>query len=368
LTRTGNPRQLRAALIGQNSKSSQWTVEAMRKYFDVVDHLYVKYIDINFSGERAEVLYKGKPLGSYDCLYVKGSFRYAQLLRALSDLYQNERVFLPIKPSAFTLAHDKLLTQLLLQQRHIPMPRTFLSATIDAARQLLASMNYPIIMKFPQGTQGKGVMFADSFASASSILDALHALNQPFIIQEYVETGSSDIRLIVVGDRVVAAMKRKAAAAEKRANMHAGGVCEPFVPDEYMKKIAVETARVLGADICGVDVLEGVKGPLVIEANISPGLQGITKATKIDVADKIARYLYERTKELVESRHEAEAKEILADLNGVPGEAHEMITQLDFRGAKILLPEAMTRITGFSEDDTVQMRAVKGKLVIKRFM
>ncbi len=364
---------MKAALIGGNSKSSLWTVEAMKKYFDEVDHLYVKYLDINFSGKKAEVLYKGKQIGKYDCMFIKGSFRYAQLLRAISDLYVvDSSIYLPIAPDAFTVAHDKLLTQLVLQQKNIPMPTTYLSATIEAARELLSKMNYPIIMKFPQGTQGKGVMFADSYASASSILDALHALNQPFIIQEYIDTNNTDVRIIVVGGKVVASMRRIAKGEEKRSNVHQGGSVEPYEPDDYVKKIAIETAQAIGADVCGVDILEGPKGPLVLEANISPGLQGITAATKIDVADLIAKHLYERTKELVDSQIKSKTRDIMSDLDihsaSPEHKSQELISQLDFRGNRILLPEVISKVASFSETESVKMTAEKGKIVLKKFM
>jgi len=372
----------KAAIISGNSKSSQWTHEAMQKYFDVVDHLYIKHIDINFSGEKAEVLYKGKPIDKYDCLFVKGSFRYAQLLRSVSSLFwADEHMFIPIKPSAFTIAHDKLLTQLVLQQKNLPMPRTYLSSTVNAAKEVLAKMVYPIIMKFPQGTQGKGVMFADSFASASSILDALDALNQPFIIQQYVETSSSDIRLFVIGNEVVAAMRRKGNGKDKRANIHTGGVGEAFIPDEKMKRIAVQAAQSIGAGICGVDILEGPKGPLIIELNISPGLQGITGATGIDVADRIAKYLFEKTKERLDVKKDDVVKEIMADLNEPSkkvaeedqadaqsnGES-ESIMQLDMRAGRILLPEFIAKKSALSEDDSVQVKVSKNKFSVEKFM
>ena len=365
---------MRAGVISGNSKSSQWTVESMKKYFDQVDHIYIKYIDINFSGKKAEVLYKGKPLPHYDCLLIKGSFRYAQLLRSLADLFSsNDSIYLPYNPSAYTIAHDKLLTQLTFQKKNLPMPRTYLSATSDAAKEVMAKMNFPVIMKFPQGTQGKGVMFADSYSSACTILDALDALNQPFLVQEYVETGSSDVRLFVVGDEVVAGMKRKGKGSDKRANIHAGGVGEPFVPDAAMAKMAVVAARSIGASICGVDILESATGPLIIEANVSPGLQGITEVTKIDIADKIARFLYEQTKAKVQGRMNAETKEILSDLNlskaaTTQAKEQELITHLDFRGARILLPEMVTKLTAFKEEDSLTVKVKKGRLEIEKFM
>ncbi|MBC8500148.1 MAG: RimK family alpha-L-glutamate ligase [DPANN group archaeon] len=355
---------MKAALISLESKSSQWTGEAMKKYFHRVDELNLKEIEINFSGKNSEVLYEGKPIEKYDCIFAKGSFRYAPLLRSLTSLLK-VKSYLPIVASAFTIGHDKLLTQLKLQQKNIPMPRTYLSATIDAAKKILEKTNYPTIMKFPQGTQGKGIMFADSYASASSMLDALSALNQPFLIQEYVETGGTDIRAIVVGDKVVASMKRKADIKEVRANVHAGGIGEATQLDSYTKKVAVDAAKAIGAEICGVDMLETPKGPVVIEVNMSPGLQGITEATKIDVADKIAKHLYKRTVEETEEEKVNGAAKIMKDLEIEKGK--EIISSLDFRGTRILLPEIITKVAKFNENEDVEISAEEDKIVIKKF-
>ena len=354
---------MKVAVISLGSKSSLMVANALKKYFDIVDSIDIRDIEVSLSGERPEVLYAGKPLGKYNCIYAKGSFRYEPLLRSITAaLYKD--CYMPIKATAFTVGHDKLLTQLDMQQHKIPMPITYISSTTEAAKKILKKVNYPIIMKFPSGTGGKGVMYAESFAAASSMLDALTALRQPFIIQEYVETSGVDIRAIVVGDRVVAAMKRKAEIGEKRANIHAGGAGEACTLDTYTKKIAVDAAKAIGADICGVDMLESVKGPLVIEVNVSPGLQGITAATKIDVADKIAGYLYEKTREFTESGKKIGAKEILNEIETKP---KEIITSLDFRGNRILLPELITKITGFSDKEEFSIKGDKDGLIIKRF-
>jgi len=355
---------MKAAIISLGSVSSKWTAEAMDKYFDEVDEINLREIEINFSGKNSEVLYEGKPLGEYDCVLAKGSFRYAPLLRSLTSLLR-DKTYMPLEASAFTLGHDKLLTQLKLQQHNIPMPRTYLSATIEAAKKILEKVNYPIIMKFPQGTQGKGIMFADSFASASSMLDALSALNQPFLIQEYIETGGTDIRAIVVGNKVVAAMKRKADVNEIRANIHAGGAGEAAELDSYAKKVAVDAAKAIGAEICGVDMLESAKGPIVIEVNMSPGLQGITDITKIDVADKIAKHLHKRTLEQSEEGKTNGTAKIMEDLEA--DKKKEIISTLDFRGLRILLPEVITKVANIEESDNVQIVAEDGKIVLKKF-
>jgi len=351
---------MKAALISLGSKSSMMVAEAMKKYFEQVDMLDLTKIEVNLS-KQMEVLYEGKPISHYDCIYAKGSFRYNQLLRSIaSSLYH--KAYMPIRPIAYSIAQDKIYTQTVIQKNNIPMPTTYLSATIDAAKNILKKVNYPIIMKFPQGTQGKGVMFADSYASASSILDALESLRQPFLIQEYVETDGVDIRLIVVGQKVVAAMKRRAEVGEKRANLHAGGAGEKFIPDEYTKKIAVEAARSIGAEICGVDVLESVKGPVVIEVNVSPGLQGITSVTDIEVADRIAKYLFEQAGEKKESSKKVQATEIMRNIST----ENNIITHLDFRGNRILLPEFATRISKLGEKQEVCVTTSKDQIVIKK--
>ena len=356
---------LRAAVISMGSVSSKWTIEAMSHYFRTVDDLNIKDVEVILGPKEAQVLYQGKPIEKYDCVLVKGSFRYAPLLHAITTILSKE-VYMPLTAEVFTIAHDKLLTQVFLQQNGIPMPASYLASTPEAAKKILERMNYPIIMKFPQGTQGKGVMYADSFASASSMLDALTALKQPFLIQEYIETDGADLRVIVVGEKVVAAMQRQAEEGEKRANIHAGGSGIPVKIDSVTAKIAVKAARVIGADICAIDMLEGIKGPLVIEANISPGLQGITEVTKIDVANEISKFLHKKTKQIVNEKNKTGANDIIDEITPI-GPGKEIITALDFRGERVLLPEAIVKETGFTEKDDVLIKVEKGKLNIEKF-
>ncbi len=358
---------MKAALISLGSVSSKWTLEAMRRYFDEVDELDLKLFEVILGKSKDNVLYSGKPVGEYDCIYAKGSFRYSQILRALTaSLCKN--AFMPIKASAFTSGHDKLLTQLKLEQHRIPTPPTYISSTVDAAKRILEKVNYPIVMKFPEGTQGKGVMFAESYSSAVSLLDALTALRQPFLIQEYVETGGVDIRAFVVGNKVVAAMKRKAVRGDIRANIHAGGTGEATVLSSELQKIAVNTAKAMGCSICGVDILEGVKGPLVIEVNLSPGLQGITKMTGVNVADKIAKFLFEETKKIREGEKLEQADQIMKELEtSEEPSIRELISNLEFRGKRILLPEVVTKAAKISDEDEVTISVSKGKIEIKKF-
>ena len=359
---------MKAALISLGSTSSKWTAEAMRKYFEEVDEIDIRKIEIKISSKENQILYNGEALKEYDCIYGKGSFRYSALLSAITSAYF-KKCYMPFSQDAFTKVHDKLLTHLELQKNQIPMPNTYLSSTTAAAKDILKKVNYPIIMKFPQGTQGKGVMVADSFAGASSVLDALQSLRQPFIIQEYIETNGKDIRAMVIGGKVVAAMERKSKEDEKRSNIHAGGSGEAVNLDSHTQKIAIQTAKILDSDICAVDILNSHKGPLVIEANLSPGLQGITKATKVSVADKIAKYLYQRTKEFVEKNKSTDTTKILDDLGikGTEEETKQLITTIDIRGDRLLIPGVVSKLTKFNDKEDVIFEITEGKLIIKKF-
>ncbi len=358
---------MRAALISLGSQSSVMTYEAMKKYFSEVDFLQLRHLEVQL-GKESGIFYEGAPLGDYDCIYLKGSFRYANLLRSLAFLLEKKVPYMPLSPSSFTTVHNKLLTHLVLQQRNVPMPKTYVTSNVANAKSLLKTITYPIVMKFPEGTQGKGVMFADSFSSASSLLDALGALKQPFIIQEYVETGSTDIRALVVGDQVVGAMRRVAERNEKRANIHIGGHGEPVQLSREAVNLAIETSKALGAAICGVDILEGPTGPLVIEANISPGLQGLSKVCPVDIADAIAQFLFNRTQETVRKNKEQAAADLMRDLSLAKQEnqsSQEILTPLQFRGEKILLPEYVTKMTKFTDRKEYVIKMEKGKLEIK---
>ena len=355
---------MKAALISLGSISSRWTAEAMRERFETVDELELGKMEINLGAKKeARLLYDGKGMQSYDCVYAKGSYRYAALLRAITTFLEDS-TYMPIDDNAYTLVHNKLLTHLVLQRSEIPMPITYMTTTASAAKKLLEKVNYPIVMKFPEGTQGKGVMFAESYSSAVSLFDALQTLRQPFIIQEYIETGGTDIRAIVVGEKVVAAMQRKAVRGEKRANIHAGALGESLELDTFSKKLAIKAAKALSTEICGVDMLMGPKGPTVIELNISPGLQGIKKVTGIDVAKHIAKHLYKRTCEHKDKDIKDQKTRMMDDLG--LGEAKDILTNIDLRGNRILLPGFVTDLVRFSEDDEVVVRAEKGRILIEK--
>ena len=360
---------MNAAIISLGSKSSLMTAEAMKNYFDEVDIIQLRNLEVNL-GKEGCILYNGEPLKKYDCVFLKGSFRYANILRSITSMLEGKVAYMPIPATAFSTVHNKLLTHLVLQQHNIPMPRTYISSTVEAAKKLLQKVNYPIVMKFPEGTQGKGVMFADSISSAISLLDALVALNQPVIIQEYVETGGTDIRAIVIGDKVVASYKRRAQKEDKRSNIHAGGSGEAVQLSWDAAKVAVKTAKALGVDICGVDILEGPLGPVIIEANLSPGLQGISKISTVDIPNAMASFMYNSTKEIVDKQNKVGAEEVMREISiNKPIETADqsIITSLKFRGDRIILPEFVNKIAKLSEQKEYAIKAKKGNILIEEF-
>ena len=356
---------MKAALISLGSTSSKITAEAMQKYFSEVEMVDLRKIEVKL-GKDSGIYYHGEPFKNYDCVYLKGSFRYAHLQASISTMLEKQTAYMPLPSHAYTTIHNKLLTHLALQQHNIPMPKTYISSNVEEAKRLLDHVTYPIVMKFPEGTQGKGVMFADSKSSAASLLDALGALNQPFIIQQFIDTGGSDVRAFVVGNRVVASMKRTGKQDDKRANLHAGGTGDAIILSPKAHKIAIDTAKALGSDILGVDILESEFGPMVIEANLSPGLQGLNKISKIDVPDAIAKYLYQQTETIVKKTNKKAAATVMQDL-GINNSQQQLITNLQFRGGRALLPQLITNMGKLTEEKEYTIKASKGKVTIEEF-
>lgn len=356
---------MKFGIVGLGGPSSQLLLEEAKQYFDSVDAIDIRNIEVETNNKDIGVIYNDKPLGKYDCLYIKGSYKYSLLQRSLTSTLQNSS-YLPIKPDAFTVGHDKFLTLIALKGNKIPIPKTYLAATTKIARKILSRVEYPIMIKIPSGTQGKGVMVADTIASAKSVLDTLEIFKQPYIIEEYVETGATDIRCIVAGSKVIASMERKAIPGELRANIHLGAVGTPVELDYNTKQIAIKSAEIIGAEICGVDILQG-REPYVIEVNLSPGLIGITKATKKNVAREIVEYLYNRTQELSNTKKEKDYNGVLKELN-LTGSSYkqEILTNLDIKSGRIKLPTVVTELSGFKPDEEVKLIAEKGKILIKK--
>jgi len=194
---------------------------------------------------------------------------------------------------AITRSRDKLRAHQLLARKGIGQPVTSYANSAKATNSLIDSVGgAPLIVKLTQSTQGNGVLLAETKKAAEALINAFRGIGTDFLVQEFIkEAGGSDIRCFVVGEKVIAAMQRKAAKGEYRSNLHRGGSAEVVKLNSAERRLAVSAARVMGLDLAGVDILRSAHGPLVIEVNSSPGLEGIEKATGIDVAGKIIEYI-----------------------------------------------------------------------------
>ncbi len=353
---------MRLAVISLGGKSSLSILDKAKNHFKTAEHIDIRQLEVHADAKNLKVLYHGQTLQDYDCIYVRGSYRYLLLQRSLSAaLFHN--AYMPLHPASFTLCHNKFLTMIELQKNKVNLPTTYLAATTESAKKLIENVNYPIIIKIPEGTHGRGVMFADSIASAKSVLDALEVFKQPYIIQEFIDTDATDVRAIVAGDRVIAAMKRKATKDELRANIHMGGIGMAYELGYDAEQVAIKAARAVNAELCAVDMLEGNKIS-VIEVNLSPGLEGITKATKKDVAGRIAEFFHSRTKQFLEAKKEGDYSRMISDID--IKNLKEIVTNLDIKAGIIRLPEILTKAARFKKDEEVGITVEDGLIKIRR--
>ncbi len=357
---------MRFGLISLGAESSRRISKEAKSYFRIVKQIKLKDLEVHTTQKEIEVMHKGQPLEDFDCLYLRGSYKYALLQRAITAA-RIPSTYMPLQSESFTIGHDKFITALELKKAKVNIPTTYLAATTKAAKKLLENVNYPIIMKIPSGTQGKGVMFADSISSAKSILDTLEVFKQPYIIQEYIETNATDIRALVIGNKVVAAMRRKAVGDELRANIHLGAIGTACELDYDTEQLALRSAEAVKAEICAVDILEGTK-PVVIEVNLSPGLKGLTKATKKNLPKIVAKYLSNKTEEFLKKQKGKDVTDMIkrVETEAKNGKIKEMLSNLNIKAGMIKLPSVITEITGFKDDEEVIFIAEKGKLEIKK--
>lgn len=194
---------------------------------------------------------------------------------------------------AISRSRDKLRSMQLLARKGIGMPITGFSRSPDDVRDLInIASGAPLVIKLLEGTQGIGVVLAETTKAAESVIEAFMGLKANIMVQEFIkESSGEDIRCFVIGDKVVAAMKRKAKEGEFRSNLHRGGTAEVIKITPEERKTAIRAASVMGLNVAGVDILRSSRGPLVVEVNSSPGLEGIEKYTGEDIAGKIIEFI-----------------------------------------------------------------------------
>ncbi|MBI4957110.1 MAG: RimK family alpha-L-glutamate ligase [Myxococcales bacterium] len=253
---------------------------------DVVDPLELQLV---VAKGRATLALAGSPLPVYHAVIPRIGASITRYGLAVVRQFEEAGVVVANGAASIAYAHDKVRTLQLLQRHDLAVPRTVCTRSLAGLPAALDTVGgCPAIVKLLHGSQGIGTMIADTPQAVFSLLETLWAMGQEIVLQEYIrESGGRDVRAFVVGGKVVAAMRRVARPGEFRSNLHRGGRGDPLLLPASYRRLATRAARVAGLEICGVDLLEGKKGPLVVELNSSPGLEGIEQATGIDVAHSI---------------------------------------------------------------------------------
>ena len=242
-------------------------------------------------GKCSRVIHKGRDIHPQVIIPRIGS-KSSQFGAAVVRQFQGMGVLTTTQPGAILRARDKFAAIQALAAAGIPVPATSIARSPSGINEVLDLVNgAPVVVKLLEGTHGSGVVLAETKKAAESLITAFHQLDADMCVQEFItEANGEDIRAFVIGGNVVAAMKRRAAPGDFRANLHMGGQAEEVILTEDETRYAIAAARSVGLDIAGVDMLRTSSGPLVLEVNVSPGLQGIEATTGLNVAAEIVAY------------------------------------------------------------------------------
>lgn len=248
---------------------------------------------VKVSKKRPEVFHDGERVSGVDGVVPRIGASITHYGLAVLRQFEMMGVFPANESEAIARSRDKLRSLQLLSRYDIGIPPTAFAQRREDVRSAIRKVGgAPVVLKLLEGTQGKGVILAESAKSAESVLDAMNVLKQNILIQAFVEeAGGTDFRAIVVGGRVVAAMKRQAGEGEFRSNLHRGGSAVGVELDTLSAATAVHAAEVLGLNIAGVDMIPSKEGPMILEVNSSPGLEGIESSTGVDVAGAMIDYV-----------------------------------------------------------------------------
>ncbi len=293
---------MKIAILSRNPRlySTNRLVEAAKERgheVQVVDHIRC-FMDI--SADQPSVHYKDREFTRDDFQAVIPRIGASVTFYGTAVVRQFEMmgVYCVNESVAITRARDKLRSMQLLSRKGVGIPVTAFANSPDDIGGLIREVGgAPLVIKLLEGTQGIGVVLAETRKAAESVIQAFMGVKSNILIQEFIkEAGGSDIRCFVVGDKVIAAMQRTAPAGEFRSNLHRGGSAKLVKLTPAERTTAVKAAKAMGLNICGVDMLRSERGPLVMEVNSSPGLEGIERATKKDIAGMIIEFIEKNAK------------------------------------------------------------------------
>ncbi|NCT69207.1 MAG: 30S ribosomal protein S6--L-glutamate ligase [Rhodanobacteraceae bacterium] len=286
---------MKIAILSRNARlySTVRLVEAARARGHSVRVLDPLRCYMRIAAGAFEIHYKGRALRGTDAVIPRIGASITFYGTAVVRQFEMMGVHTPNSSDAILRARDKLRTLQLLAREGIDLPATVFGDNPDDTSDLLAMLGEPPhVIKLNEGAQGQGVLLAEKRAAAQGMIEAFRSLYTNFLVQEFVrEANGADLRCFVVGDRVIAAMQRQAPEGDFRANLHRGGSARAVKLSAAESRTAVQAAQLVGLGVAGVDLLRSQRGPLVLEVNSSPGLEGIEAAAGVDVAGAIIEHL-----------------------------------------------------------------------------
>jgi ribosomal protein S6--L-glutamate ligase len=252
---------------------------------------------VEIEQDNPEIRYRGEDISDIDAIIPRIGSNITTYGSAIVRQFEMKNVYTTAKSLAIQRSRDKLRSLQLLSKAGVGIPRTLFSRETKEVDDLLDQLEMPLIIKVARGTHGRGVVLAETRKAAKSVIQAFYVEGVSILLQEYIEEAAgSDIRAIVVGGRVVASMQRQSLTDDFRSNIHMGGEGKKIKLTDEERKTAIRAAKAMGLAIAGVDMVRSKRGPLVLEVNSSPGLQGIESVTGRNVAEKIIEYIENNVK------------------------------------------------------------------------
>lgn len=291
--------------VGENIYSTRRLFEEAEERGHNVRVINHTKCSVQLGKGRPQLIFNGENiLNQTDAIIPRIGASVSRHGAAIVKEFEMNGVYSTARSLGILRAQNKVRTLQIMNRKNIPIPQTVFSTDPKSiTKQIELLGGTPIIIKLQEGTQGLGVILAETKKSAKSIMDTFYNMNTSFMMQEFIEeSNGEDIRAIVVGNQVVAAMKRKGEVGEFRSNIHRGGTGEIADITDKEIRIALRAAKYLGLPVAGVDMIRSKKGPLLIEVNASPGFQGVEAYTKVNVAEHVIKFLEKNVRQKFSKR------------------------------------------------------------------
>ncbi len=280
--------------VSMNVYSTQRIVEEAKNLGHDIEQIDHTKCVVKLGKGKPQIFYYGENItNEFDAIIPRIGSKVTRHGAAIVKQFEMNGIFSTARSLSITRARNKVRTLQIMSRKGIPIPETLFAINPDNIKEQIEILGgAPVIIKLQEGTQGLGVILAETKKSAKSIIDTFYKMDTSILIQEYIqESNGEDIRIFVVGNKVVASMKRTSEVGEFRSNVHRGGDAEAIKLSSKEQYIALNAAKHLGLGVAGVDLIHSKKGPLLIEVNASPGLQGIEAATGVNIAKEIILFV-----------------------------------------------------------------------------